>query len=591
MIVALAVAPVVLITLAIGLRGVAAMRTTSDFLVASRRVSPLLNSAAVSGEYLSAASFLGVAGLMVRDGVGALWYPVGFTAGYIAMLALVAAPMRRSGALTVPDFAEARLGSPALRKLAAVVVLVIGVLYLVPQFRTAGLVLSVVSDTPYWVGVLLSGAAVSATLALGGMRAATYVQAFQFVLKLVLFIVPAVWLLTQVGPGVRNEALHPVEFTHFETRTPVSFRVDATLDVPEGVRVVDSDGAVSAVPAGDWHVPAGSTVVFAEGSAAPVPEGEAAPGGPDWSRPLLDLGDTGHPLLATWAVLVATMFGTMGLPHVIMRFHTSPDGRAARRTAALTVALLGVFYIFPGIYGMLGRVLVPHLYLSGATDSAVVALPAQVNAGPLGGVFTGLLTAGAFAAFLATSLGLMLVVSGAISHDLVPGGLRQLRVAVVGAGAVVVPLALTALSFDASTLVTWGFTVAASTFCPLLVLGIWWSRLTATGAVAGVTAGLLASCGGFVLGILDPPVPGWVSILLVQPAPWSVPLAFATMVVVSSFGRPPSWSTAAMLRLHLHEHRRFPYADRSTLARDLGHSSWSARRSSAVRRITRRLVR
>ncbi|MGH3449695.1 MAG: sodium:solute symporter family transporter, partial [Haloechinothrix sp.] len=155
-----AVAPVVLVTLFIGLRGVAAMRTTSDFLVASRRVTPLLNSAAVSGEYLSAASFLGVAGLVVKDGIGALWYPVGFTAGYIARLGLVAAPMRRSGALTVPDFAEARLASATLRKLAAVVVLVIGGLYLVPQFRTAGLVLSVVSGTPYWVGVVLAGTAV-----------------------------------------------------------------------------------------------------------------------------------------------------------------------------------------------------------------------------------------------------------------------------------------------------------------------------------------------------------------------------------------------------------------------------------------------
>ncbi|WP_455685123.1 sodium:solute symporter family transporter, partial [Thermobifida fusca] len=163
-----AVATVMVVTLLIGLHGVAAMRTTSDFLVASRRVSPLLNSAAVSGEYLSAASFLGVAGLVVRDGVGALWYPVGFTAGYIAMLILVAAPMRRSGALTVPDFAEARLASPGLRRLSAVVVLVIGALYLVPQLRTAGLVLSVVSDLPYWVGVVIAGVVVSATLALGG---------------------------------------------------------------------------------------------------------------------------------------------------------------------------------------------------------------------------------------------------------------------------------------------------------------------------------------------------------------------------------------------------------------------------------------
>ena len=124
------------------------MRTTSDFLVASRRISPTVNAAAVSGEYLSAASFLGVAGLVVKDGVGALWYPVGFAAGYIAMLALVAAPMRRTGALTVPDFAEARLGSPGLRKLCAVVVLVIGCLYLVPQFTAAGQVLGVVERQP-----------------------------------------------------------------------------------------------------------------------------------------------------------------------------------------------------------------------------------------------------------------------------------------------------------------------------------------------------------------------------------------------------------------------------------------------------------
>ncbi|WP_199430060.1 sodium/solute symporter [Qaidamihabitans albus] len=591
MIAAFAVAPVVLVTLLIGLRGVAAMRTTSDFLVASRRVSPLLNSAAVSGEYLSAASFLGVAGLVVKDGVGSLWYPVGFTAGYIAMLTLVAAPMRRSGALTVPDFAEARLASPSLRRLAAVVVLVISGLYLVPQFRTAGLVLSVVGGTPYWVGVVLAGVAVSATLALGGMRAATYVQAFQFVFKLLLFIIPAIWLLLEVGPTVREQAVHPVEFTEFERDTSVVFRVGATLDVPPGAAEIAPDGTRTALPPGEWQVPAGRTVVFPEGSPAPELRGETAPGAAGWERPLLDLRHEGYPLLSTWAVLIATMLGTMGLPHVIMRFHTSPDGRAARRTAAFTVALLSVFYLFPGIYGALGRVLVPHLYLSGATDSAVVALPAQVDTGATGTLFTGLLTAGAFAAFLATSLGLVLVVSGAISHDLVPGGLRQLRVAVVVAAAVVVLLALPAARLDAGTLVTWGFTVAASTFCPLLVLGIWWPRLTATGAIAGVTNGLLGSSGAFLVSLLDPPVDGWLAVLLVQPAPWSVPLAFVTMVGVSLFGRPPPWSTAAMLRLHLHENRSSLIADRAAVARDLGHSSWSARRSSAVRRITRRLVR
>ncbi|WP_018684989.1 cation acetate symporter [Actinokineospora enzanensis] len=587
MIAVFAVVPVVMITLLVGLRGVAAMRTTSDFLVASRRVSPLLNSAAVSGEYLSAASFLGVAGLVVKDGMGALWYPVGFTAGYIAMLALVAAPMRRSGAVTVPDFAEARLASTALRKLAAVTVLVVAGLYLVPQFRTAGLVLSVVSGGPYWVGVVIAAAVVSVTLAVGGMRAATYVQAFQFCFKLLLFIVPAIWLLLQVTPDVRHEAVHPVPFTHFARDTPVDFGLEVTLEVHEPLTVRTGDGAPLTIPPGEFRVAEGTRLTFPAGAPVPDVRGGAPPGGPDWQRPLLDVQDTGHPLLGTWAILLATMLGTMGLPHVLMRFHTSPDGRAARRTAAITVTLLGVFYLFPGIYGTLAKVLVPQLYLSGATDTAVVALPSQVDSGAAGTVFTTLLTAGAFAAFLATSLGLLLVVAGAISHDLVPGGLARLRFTVVAAAAAVVLLALPSARLDASVLVTWGFTVAASTFCPLLVLGIWWSRLTAAGAIAGVAAGLLATAGAIVFTLFGPPVDGWQAILVSQPAPWSVPLAFGTMVVVSLFGRPPAWSTTAMLRLHLRE-RRDPVPLRG---RDPGHSSWSARRSSAVRRMIRRLGR
>ncbi|GLZ42374.1 cation acetate symporter [Actinokineospora sp. NBRC 105648] len=587
MIAVFAVAPVVLITLLVGLRGVAAMRTTSDFLVASRRVSPLLNSAAVSGEYLSAASFLGVAGLVVKDGIGGLWYPVGFTAGYVAMLVLVAAPMRRSGAVTVPDFAEARLASTALRKLAAVTVLVIAGLYLVPQFRTAGLVLSVVSGSPYWVGVVIAAVVVSVTLAVGGMRAATYVQAFQFCFKLLLFIVPAIWLLVQAGPQVRHEAVHPVEFTHFAHDTPVDFGLEVTLELDQTTTVRAPDGTPITLPAGEFRVAEGTTLVFPAGTEVPGVRGGTAPGGPGWQRPLLDLQDAGHPLLGTWAVLMATMLGTMGLPHVLMRFHTSPDGRAARRTAAITVGLLGVFYLFPGVYGTLAKVLVPQLYLSGATDTAVVALPSQVDSGMPGTVFTILLTAGAFAAFLATSLGLLLVVAGAISHDLLPGGVARLRYTVVGAAAVVVLLALPSARLDAGVLVTWGFTVAASTFCPLLVLGIWWSRLTAAGAIAGVAAGLLACAGAIVATLFGPPVAGWPAIMIAQPAPWTVPLAFGTMVVVSLAGRPPAWAPAAMLRLHLRE-RLDPGPVRG---RDLGHSSWSARRSSAVRRSTRRLGR
>ncbi len=547
-----AVMPLFVVTLLIGARGVAAMRTTSDFLVASRRISPTVNAAAVAGEYLSAASFLGIAGLVVKDGVGALWYPVGFAAGYVAMLTLVAAPMRRTGALTVPDFAEARLGSEPLRRLSAVVVLVIGFLYLVPQFTAAGQVLGLVSGAPYWVGVVLAGAAVSVTLALGGMRAATYVQAFQFVLKLVLFIVPAIWLLVQVDPDTRRDALTPVEFSRFAAATPVEFRLDTTLTLAEPTLVSVDGGPGRLLAPGPHPAAAGSTWVFAADAAVPR-VGGGPPGDAGWARPLLDPSDAGYPLLATWSVLVATVLGTMGLPHIIVRFHTSSDGRGARRTAAITVALLGAFYLFPGVYGLLGAVLLPELYLSGGTDTVVVALPARVDQGPVGSLFTALLTAGAFAAFLATSLGLLLAVSGALSHDLVPGTLRRLRFTPIAAAGAVVLLALPAASLDVGVLVTSAFAVAASTFCPLLVLGIWWPRLTASGAMIGMVVGLLASAGAIGVDLFLALPPGLGAILLGQPAAWSVPIAFVTMVLVSLAGRPPAWAAAAMLRLHLDE--------------------------------------
>jgi cation/acetate symporter len=557
-VIALAVVPVVLATLWVGARGVAAMRTTSDFLVASRRVSPAFNAAAVSGEYLSAASFLGIAGLVVKGGVGALWYPVGFTAGYLLMLTLVAAPMRRTGALTVPDFAEARLGSPLLRRLCAGVVLVIGCLYLVPQFTAAGQVLTLVSGAPYWVGVVVAGGVVSVTLALGGMRAATYVQAFQFVLKLLLFCVPAVWLLVAVGPQVREQALRPVEFTRFAHPTSVEFTLDTRLEVTEPVVVrIDGHPPVPLVP-GLHTAVAGTRWEFPGGAAVPRIDGAAVPGSATWQRPLLDAGSAGHALLGTWSVLVATALGTMGLPHVLVRFHTSPDGRSARRTAAITVALLGTFYLFPAVYGLLGAVLLPELYLSGTTDTVVVALPSRVDPGWPGDVFTALLTAGAFAAFLATSLGLLLAVSGAVAHDLTPATLRRLRLTPLVAAAAIVLLALPAARIDVGALVTSAFAVAASTFCPLLVLGIWWRRLTARGALVGMAVGLVSSAGVMAAGLvagLDPGVP---ALLLAQPALWSVPLAFTTMVVVSLRGTPPSGAASAMLRLHLDETRALP---------------------------------
>lgn len=537
-------------SMVIGVYGVRAARSTPDFLIASRKVSPGWNAMAIAGEYVSAASVLGLAGLMLKNGIGTLWYAVGFTAGYVAVAALVAGPMRRSGAYTVPDFADYRFGSRTLRKLCAVIVLVIMWLYLVPQFKGAGVVLHLVSGTPYWVGVVLAGLVVTVSIAAGGMRSATYVQAFHYLVKLLFIAVPAVVLIVAAGDGARGEALHHDEAASFSRETTVTFTVPARFELAEPVTVTDISGQEREWEAGAHRVAPGEELTFPAGAAVPRPEGLPELGSEQWSRPLLDLDNAGQPLLATWSVLLATTLGAVGLPHVIMRFHSSSTPRNARRVAVGVIVLLGVFYLFPAVYGLLGRVLTPELVLTGDTDTVSVVLPALVVPGLWGAVLTVLVAAGAFAAFLSTSSGLLLALAGGLSHDLARSSVPRLRLAVAAGALVAVLLSLPAARVDINVLVGWAFAVAASTFCPLLVLGIWWHRLTVTGAAAGLAAGVSAATGAALASVLTGPHPGWMTVLLAQPAAWTVPLAFMVMGGVSLLGRPPDWAERAMLRLH-----------------------------------------
>ncbi|WP_148616248.1 cation acetate symporter [Nocardioides rubriscoriae] len=487
-----AVVVVTVTTLAIGTYGLRFSRTTSDFFVASRTVRPGLNASAIGGEYLSAASFLGVAGLLLTFGAEMLWYPIGWTAGYLVLLVLVAAPLRRSGAYTLPDFAEARLASRHVRNLCSVLVVAIGWLYLLPQFEGAGLTLAAAIDAPRWVGPVVVGAVVLVNVGSGGMRSITFVQAFQYWLKLTALLVPAAVLLV----------------------------------VWAGDEAVRSAGGPSAT-AGDWSVPLG--------------------------------GGGAQGLYTTYSLVLATFLGTMGLPHVVVRFYTNPDGRAARRTTLAVLALLGVFYVLPPVYAALGRAYGAD---PATSDSLVLDLPRLVVPGTLGDVLTGMVTAGAFAAFLSTSSGLAIAVSGVLTQDVTSrrlpglgdlGDLAAFRVATLAA--VVVPLLATLAlpDFGVARAVGLAFAVAASTFCPLLVLGIWWRGLTAAGAVAGLLVGGTGSVAAVAWTLAHDRAQGWFDVVVGQPAAWSVPLAFATMVVVSRRTTAPAHARRFMVRLHTPE--------------------------------------
>ena len=546
-----AVALVVLLTLGIGAYGLRLARTTSDFMVASRGVSPMWNASAIGGEYLSAASFLGIAGLVYAYGADMLWYPVGFVAGYLVLLLLVAAPLRRSGAHTVPDFAEARLGSTAVRRLASVLVVAIGWLYLVPQLQGAGLTLRATTGAPAWVGAVLVAVVVTVNVAGGGMRSATFVQAFQYWLKLTAISVPALFLvLAWQGDGAPDLAgpTGPV----FRETTSVRLDAPVVVDVAERVVVQTSTGARVLDP-GTARLT--GTVVFPAGSAVPHVDRIERSTGDTWARPLSGAGGLEHPLYATYALVLATFLGTMGLPHVLVRFYTNPDGAAARRTTLVVLGLLGTFYLLPALYGALGRLYAPELLLTGRTDAVVLALPAAMVGGLLGELLQALLVAGAFAAFLSTSSGLLVSTAGVLVQDVLRGTVRDFLRASVLAAVVPLLLALAATSLPVGQVVGLAFAMAASTFCPLLVLGIWWRGLTAPGAAAGLVVGgglSAAAVLGTLAGVVDR---GWPAALLAQPAAWSVPTAFAVMVGVSlaTRHRIPVDVGRTMLLLHAPE--------------------------------------
>ncbi|GAA1902849.1 cation acetate symporter [Lapillicoccus jejuensis] len=492
-----AVTLVCLVTLAVGAFGLRLSRTTSDFYVAGRSVSARWNASAISGEYLSAASFLGVAGLVFSLGADMLWFPVGYTVGYLVLLVLVAAPLRRSGAYTLPDFAELRLQSRGIRLLASVLVVGIGWLYLLPQFQGAGLALATVTGAPPYLGNVVVALVVLASVAAGGMRSITLVQAVQYWIKLTAIAVPAFVLML--------------------------------------------------VWARNGH---------------PLP---AAEGG--WEGALAGFGAREHPTYATYSTLLALCLGTMGLPHVLVRFYTNPDGPSARRTTLIVIALLGAFYVVTPVYGVLGRVYVPTLPDGLRADAVTLLVPEAVSPGTLGALLSAVLAGGAFAAFLSTASGLTVSVAGVLDQDLLGARMRRttggdvppartFRLSAVVAVAVPAVASLVGVSTSLADTVGLAFAVAASTFCPLLILGVWWRRLSVTGAAAGLLTGgtlALAATVATVAGVASGR--GWAGALLAQPAAWTMPTATLVMVLVSlaTPGRVPPGTARTLVRLHVPE--------------------------------------
>jgi cation/acetate symporter len=574
----------VLVTIAMGFWSARRSKTASDFFVAGRSVSVGWNASAISGEYLSAASFMGIAGMVMSSGYDALWYPVCYACGYLFLLLFIAGPLRRFGAYTIPDFAEGRFDSPLFRKIAVVFVLFIGFFYTMPQMKGAGTTLHYIfPDLPYWVGVALVGAVITLNVALGGMKGITLVQAVQYWVKMFAISVPIFVLMAVYG----NYGAH---LARNDKSTPPSALYQASgaaTNAPVPFSSANESGAIRrTLPAKapndeSWLNPFGPlTTKAAKAAKLSVVE----------SRP--------YSLLYTYSLIIALVCGTAGLPHILVRFYTNPNGTAAKRTTMWVMVLIGVFYLFPPMFGVIGRNIMPELYngVSGVkgTDGIVLKLPAILREryGVLGSILSGVACAGAFAAFMSTFSGLLVSMTGALAHDvygriLRPKStseqrLRAFKIAAVIIGTVAVLLGTLVENFEINFMVGQAFAIAASSYFPLLFMSVWWRRMTMRGAATGMlTGGLLALVGisltsytTFVVTMSGKytadTMPGWLAtlkansletfwaahplwrILSEQPAIWSVPLAITLMVIVSKLTKQEIPPDIRMKMLVLH---------------------------------------
>jgi cation/acetate symporter len=488
------------ITLGITFWAARRTRTTEHFYAAGRTISPGQNGFALAGDYMSAASFLGIAGLVSTTGFDGLIYSTGWLVGWPVVLFLIAEPLRNLGKYTFADVVASRLRQTPVRIASAIGTLATVLLYLIAQMVGAGGLIKLMFGLSYETAIMIVGAAMIAYVLFGGMLATTWVQIVKAVLLLGGAFILAMLVLARFGMS----------------------------------------------PA----------ALFAAASAK-------------YGAAVLNPGKLVANPLDAISLGMALMFGTAGLPHILMRFYTVPDAKAARTSVFYATGLIGFFYLLTFVLGFGAMVLVGPDAIKAVDKGGNMAAPLLAEF--LGGTpFLGFIAAVAFATILAVVAGLTLSGAAALSHDLwvnvVRKGeasageqLRVARAATIVLGILAVILGITFKGQNVAFMVSLAFAIAASGNFPALLLSIFWRRLTTAGAVSSMVFGTVAT---LVLIYLSPTIQ--VDILkhtsasfpLKNPALLTIPMSFVIGITVSLLGRATSAEeslTAHHRRMHLGE--------------------------------------
>jgi cation/acetate symporter len=435
---------VVAITLGITYWASKRTRTATQFWAAGRGITGVQNGFAIAGDYMSAASFLGIAGLIYLFGFDGFLYSVGFLVAFLTVLFLLAERMRNAGKFTIADVLAFRLDQRPARAAAALGTLAVVAFYLIAQMVGAGVLIQALTGLSFTVAVIITGAFMLCYVVFGGMLATTWVQIVKAFLLMTATFVLSVLVLNRIG-------WNPVDLFN-KAR-------------------------------------------------------DASPDGNAYLRPGLRFDNP----IDTVSLGLALVLGTAGLPHILMRFFTVPDARAARSSVVWAMYLIGAFYLMTTCLGFGARAILGEAGVEAAGKGGNLAAPNLAEelgggAGTFGGdLFLAIVAAVAFATILAVVAGLVISASGAVAHDVWSNIVRHdrdseheeilvARIAAIAIGAIAIGIALLGgAALNVSFMVGLAFAVAASANFPALLLALTWPRFNTTGAVVGVLLGVISS--------------------------------------------------------------------------------------------------
>ncbi|MBP6638527.1 MAG: cation acetate symporter [Sulfuritalea sp.] len=604
----------------------------SEFYVAGRRVPAFFNGMATGADWMSAASFIGLAGTLYLSGYQGLAFVLGWTGGFVLVALLLAPYLRRFGEYTIPDFLSARYGGNAIRLVAVGAAILASFVYVVAQIYGVGVITSRFVSLQFEIGVFVGLAGILVCSFLGGMRAVTWTQVAQYVILIIAYVTPVAilsWSVTgnpvpQVVYGQVLQQVQQMEDKLFDSPAEVDARrlyreradgyAQKIMQLPNSLSLEREDltARINELKASDAqmkdivalerqrrdlpHDPDQArlrweTAMFAaaERAAPPIHHAAAFPGDDDagWVQRINFL-----------ALVFCLTVGTAALPHVLMRYYTTPSVREARESVFWSLLFILLLYITAPAYAVfvkyevfthlvdipiaklpgwvaawskIGLVSIEDINRDGILQLAELSLNPDVivlatpEIAGMPYVVSGLVAAGGLAAALSTADGLLLTITSALSHDVYyrifrPQSSTQFRLVISKSMLLVVAvLAATVAAQKPGTIlsmVAWAFSIAGSAFFPALVLGIFWRRATRAGALAGMVVGLSVAI-YYIFRVEFDTIP-WLGVSGLRMEPWfhvqstsagvfGVAAGFVTIILVSLFTKAPEKEVEAFL--------------------------------------------